>query len=104
MLIRNMLLKYYAPESGGEGSGGGGIEITPEIQKLIDERVTSEVTGLKEALHAAREGNYRSMAILLIDESGAVMDAWHSGGFPYVMVGAIESLKTDFINLQIERR
>ena len=40
MLIRNMLLKYYAPESGGEGSGGG-IEITPEIQKLIDERVTS---------------------------------------------------------------
>lgn len=47
MLIRNMLLKYYAPESGGEGGGGGGIEITPEIQKLIDERVTSEVTGLK---------------------------------------------------------
>ena len=47
MLIRNMLLKYYAPESGGEGSGGSGIEITPEIQKLIDERVTSEVTGLK---------------------------------------------------------
>lgn len=47
MLIRNMLLKFYAPESGGEGSGGGGIEITPEIQKLIDERVTSEVTGLK---------------------------------------------------------
>ena len=46
MLIRNMLLKYYAPESGGEGGGGGGIEITPEIQKLIDERVTSEVTGL----------------------------------------------------------
>lgn len=42
-----MLLKYYAPESGGEGGGGGGIEITPEIQKLIDERVTSEVTGLK---------------------------------------------------------
>ena len=38
MLIRNMLLKYYAPESGGEGGGGGGIEITPEIQKLIDER------------------------------------------------------------------
>ena len=47
MLIRNMLLKFYAPESGGEGSSGGGIEITPEIQKLIDERVTSEVTGLK---------------------------------------------------------
>ncbi len=48
MLIRQMLLKYYAPEGNGEGAGGGGgVEITPEIQKLIDERVTSEVTGLK---------------------------------------------------------
>lgn len=47
MLIRNMLLKYYAPDDGGNGGGGGGIEITPEIQKLIDERVASEVTGLK---------------------------------------------------------
>lgn len=48
MLIRQMLLKYNAPEGNGEGAGGGGaIEITPEIQKLIDERVTSEVTGLK---------------------------------------------------------
>lgn len=48
MLIQNMLLKYYAPDDGGNGGGGGGgIEITPEIQALIDERVNSEVTGLK---------------------------------------------------------
>lgn len=70
----------------------------------LEHNRTEVIRLLEEALHAAREGNYRSMAILLIDESGAVMDAWHSGGFLYVMVGAIESLKTDFINLQIERR
>lgn len=49
MLIRNMFIKYYA-EAGAEdgaGSGGSQTEISPEIQKLIDERVTSEVTGLK---------------------------------------------------------
>lgn len=47
MLIRNMLLKYYAPEDDGQGSGGGGTEITPEIQKLIDDQVAAQVTGLK---------------------------------------------------------
>ncbi|MCV2531992.1 hypothetical protein VPX56_10365 [Enterobacter wuhouensis] len=70
----------------------------------LEHNRTEVIRLLEEALHAAREGNYRSLAILLIDESGAVMDAWHSGSLPYVMVGAIESLKTDFINLQIERR
>ncbi|ELY3543837.1 hypothetical protein SMX40_001666 [Cronobacter turicensis] len=59
---------------------------------------------LEDALQAAKEGNYRSMAVLLIDDNGTVLDAWHSGGLPYVMVGAMESLKCDFINLQIERR
>lgn len=70
----------------------------------LEHNRTEVIRLLEEALHAAREGNYRSLAILLIDESGAVMDAWHSDDLPYVMVGAIESLKTDFINLQIERR
>lgn len=53
MLIRNMLIKYYsaAGGEGGEGGGGGGEggapEITPEIQKLIDEQVSAQVSGLK---------------------------------------------------------
>lgn len=47
MLIRNMLLKYYAPEDDGQGGGGGGTEITPEIQKLIDDQVAAQVSGLK---------------------------------------------------------
>lgn len=52
MLIRNMLIKYYSAAGGedGEGGGGGGDgapEITPEIQKLIDEQVSAQVSGLK---------------------------------------------------------
>lgn len=50
MLIRNMLIKYYAPAGEEDNSGGGGDgapEITPEIQKLIDEQVSAQVSGLK---------------------------------------------------------
>jgi len=46
MLYRNMFLKYYA-EAGSDGAEGGGsggvVQITPEIQALID----AQVSGLK---------------------------------------------------------
>lgn len=70
----------------------------------LEHHRTEVVRLLEEALQAAKEGSYRSMAVLLIKDDGSVLDALHSGGLPYVMVGAIESLKCDFINLQIERR
>lgn len=47
MLIRNMLLKYYAPEEGGAGNAGGGDDITPEMEQIITERVNAAVNGLK---------------------------------------------------------
>lgn len=49
MLIRNMLTKYYAPagEEDNPGGGGNAPEITPEIQKIIDEQVSAQVSGLK---------------------------------------------------------
>lgn len=51
MLIRNMLIKYYAAasEGGNPGGGGGGGEptITPEIEAIISERVNGAVNGLK---------------------------------------------------------
>lgn len=47
MLIRNMLLKYYAPDDGGNGNAGGGDNITPEMEQIINERVNAAVNGLK---------------------------------------------------------
>ncbi|EOC0120656.1 hypothetical protein ACI0YO_003593 [Cronobacter sakazakii] len=38
------------------------------------------------------------------NNDGSVLDCWHNGGRPYVMVGAMESLRLDFINANIERR
>lgn len=47
MLYRNLFLKYYAPAGEGEQGGGGGVEITPEIQAIIDQQVADQVSGLK---------------------------------------------------------
>ncbi|CNI32855.1 TPA: hypothetical protein ACW96C_004481 [Yersinia enterocolitica] len=58
---------------------------------------------LKEALAFAENGSPQSLAVIMIS-NGDVMDCYHHGGAPYMMVGAIESLKTDYIHAQIERR
>lgn len=50
MLYRNLFIKYYAAAGEGEGAAGGegsGVEITPEIQAIIDQQVATHVTGLK---------------------------------------------------------
>lgn len=70
-----------------------------------DEHHQCEVVRLlEEALEHARNGNYHAMAIVMVSNDGEVLDCWHNGGKPYVMVGAMESLKTDYIHACIESR
>ncbi|EMW2841853.1 hypothetical protein ABQG65_21370 [Yersinia alsatica] len=64
---------------------------------------TNVIRLLKEALEFAENGSPQSLAVIMIS-NGDVMDCYHHGGAPYMMVGAIESLKTDYIHAQIERR
>lgn len=59
---------------------------------------------LEQALEHAKNGDCHSVAVILLDSDGNAIDCWHNGGRPYVMVGAIESLKSEFISTQIERR
>lgn len=59
---------------------------------------------LKQALTHAENGGCHSVAVILFDDEGNAIDCWHNGGRPYVMVGAMESLKTEFIHTHIERR
>ncbi len=59
---------------------------------------------LEEALAAAKSGNYHTLAIVMINAEREVMDCWHNGNYPYLMVGALESLKAGYINACIERR
>ncbi len=59
---------------------------------------------LREALEMAEEGQIESCAVILVGNDGLVMDCWANNGSPFVMVGAIDALKFDFMNEHIERR
>ncbi|EMA2752279.1 TPA: hypothetical protein RMT52_005057 [Escherichia coli] len=59
---------------------------------------------LEDALEHAREGKIHSLAMLTIDSEGNVMDCWHNADSPYVMLGAMEALRFDFLNSSIELR
>jgi hypothetical protein len=64
------------------------------------------MTRLQEALEMARAGSVRSVAIVMMLDApdSSIVDCWHNGGQPYIMLGAIESLKVDFLNAAIDRR
>ena len=74
--------------------------------KIVELKPSKEAdnNNVEEALQYAREGKSQSLALLMINNDGSVLDCWHNGGRPYVMVGAMESLRLDFINANIERR
>ncbi|ELD1608226.1 hypothetical protein HVX40_24340 (plasmid) [Escherichia coli] len=78
------------------------VELKPTRKEVNN---NSEVIRLlEEALSYAREDNAQGIALVMINADGNVLDCWHNGGRPYVMVGAMESLRLDFINANIERR
>lgn len=81
------------------------LKVVPFTKKPASGVDNTEVIRLlTDALEHARKGSCHSVALLLIDSDGNALDCWHNGGRPYVMVGALESLKLDFINVNIERR
>ena len=59
---------------------------------------------LEESLKMAKEGGIQSCAIVMIADNGEVIDSWANGGQVFVMVGALESLKLDFMLTQMDRR
>ncbi|WP_312268055.1 hypothetical protein [Pseudescherichia sp.] len=81
------------------------LKVVPFTKKPEISADNSEVIRLlTDALEHVRKGSCHSVALLLIDGDGNALDCWHNGGRPYVLVGALESLKLDFINANIERR
>ncbi|MFG6076989.1 hypothetical protein [Erwinia sp. OPT-41] len=81
------------------------LKIVPFQKDEQNERNQKEIVRrLEEILKHVREGHFQTFAAVLISVEGDVMDCWHNGGKPYAMVGALESLKTDYIQACIERR
>ncbi len=67
------------------------VELKPS--KETDNNNVEVIRLLEDALQYAREGKSQSPALLMINNDGSVLDCWHNGGRPYVMVGAMESLR-----------
>ena len=59
---------------------------------------------LEKALEFANERPIDNVAVIMLDANGEVLDCWANKNSPFVMVGAIESLKIDFMNACIEGR
>lgn len=59
---------------------------------------------LYEAIDMAKEGNINCCAIVMVTHNGCVVDAWANGTQPFVIIGALEALKRDFMDTYIENR
>ncbi len=59
---------------------------------------------LEKMLEYAKSEQCISVSAIMISGDGNVIDCFHNGGKPYVMIGAMEQLKSDFMASQIEPR
>ena len=59
---------------------------------------------INEALEFAESNPISNVLIVMISENGEVFDAWANQSDPFVAVGAMESLKKDFMDRCIEGR
>lgn len=75
-----------------------------ETKSCVTDEGELVITRLQEALAMARDGQLVSVAIAGITDDGDIVSCWANSIQPFAMVGAIESLKIDYIEASIERR
>ena len=59
---------------------------------------------LNETLEYLKDNVVNNIAIVMVKDDGSVIDSWANKTNPYVMLGAIESIKFDFMNSCIQLR
>lgn len=78
------------------------VSINPNSNNTTsDENV---IIRLEEALEFAKNGNISNCLVIMVSNTGEVLDCWANRNKPYVMVGALESLKMEFMSVCIESR
>lgn len=76
------------------------LKIVPkEKSDLANDAV---ITRLTEALDMARRGELITIAICGMTSDGGIVSCWANNAQPFVMVGAIESLKMDYMMANID--
>lgn len=62
------------------------------------------IARLEEALELAKDGGISNCIVIMACSNGDVMDCWANGNKPFVMIGALESIKREFMDSKIEAR
>ena len=74
-----------------------------EFNKNIDNG-DMVIERLEEALEMAKKGNIENCIIVMATRDGTVVDCWANRNIPFRMIGALESIKLEFMTACIEKR
>lgn len=78
--------------------------------KVVDFKSASNEPGervvelLEAALAAAKKGDIENVMIVAVEKNADVWSGWANGSQPFSVVGALESVKLEFMNSCIEKR
>ena len=75
-----------------------------EFNKNISQNGDMVIERLEEALDMAKQGNIKNCIIVMATNDGAVVDCWANRNVPFLMTGALESIKLEFMTACIEKR
>lgn len=87
-------------------TGGGPCYCPPTVVpiKSAQQSGANVIKRLEEALEMAKQGKIENCVIVMTGFNGDIIDCWANGNSPYVMSGAIETIKQEFMDAHIERR
>ena len=79
---------------------------SPTLVDIRARRVNeSAIEMLREMLAAAESGDVIGFSGVAVGPEGIVFDGWSAGEYnKYIMIGAMEALKRDYLALEIEQR
>ena len=75
-----------------------------DFTKLPDSSDDRVIQTLESALERAKAGGVINCMVVMTTNDNLVLDCWANGVSPFVMVGALESLKCDFMRSCVEYR
>ena len=70
-------------------------------EEFTGDNVEQRITELTEMLKA---NDIENIVIVAVKTDGSVIDCWANGTRPFVIVGALESVKLEFMNACVEQR
>lgn len=86
-----------------EGKPSSGITVN-----YINRRVLKNGDGVDATMNEIaafiEAGGITNCCVVLLTDKDEVIDTWANGELPYKMVGCLESIKQDFIDICIDRR